>query len=161
MAEASRADELDDLFRDQYPALVRLAVAMTGDRDTAEDLAQEAFARAWPRIPRLRDPSAAPLYLRRTLINLARRGYQRRALDVRARLHRADPTSDRDVVETMTVVAALQLLPARQRACVVLRFYEDLTEQATAQVLGVSVGTVKSQVHKALKRLEPILGEGR
>jgi RNA polymerase sigma-70 factor (sigma-E family) len=150
---------LADLFRQNYPSLVRIALAMTADRDLAQELAQEAFVRAMKGLPRLRDSAAAPAYLRRTLINLTRHSFRRRLLELRP-LPRAEVGSEPDHIRRLTVVEALRDLPPRQRACIALRYYEDLSEAETARILGISVGTVKSQTHKALRRLRPVLEVG-
>lgn len=157
-AGAQDAQPLAELFRQHYPSLVRIALAMTADRELAQELAQEAFVRGWRRLDRLRDPAGAPAYLRKTLVNLARRSLQRRLLELRHRLIKTEGRDEPDHARRLVVVEALRKLPPRQRACIALRYYEDLSEQQTARILGVSVGTVKSQTHKALKNLEPVLG---
>lgn len=155
---AQGAQPLADLFRQNYPSLVRIALAMTADRELAQDLAQEAFVRAWRKLDRLRDPAGAPAYLRKTLVNLTRRNLQRRFLEIRHRLRKTEVRDEPDHARRLEVVEALRILPPRQRACIALRYYEDLSEQETAKIMGISVGTVKSQTHKALKNLEPVLG---
>jgi RNA polymerase sigma factor (sigma-70 family) len=134
---------------------------MTGDLDLAEDLTQEAFVRASRRVTELRDPTAARAYLRTAVINLVRRSFRRRFLDVRARFRLIDIPRDVANEDRVMVRQALRKLAPGQRACVVLRYFEGLTEPQTAEVLGVSVGTVKSQTHKALKQLERALEDAR
>jgi RNA polymerase sigma-70 factor (sigma-E family) len=159
MQNGHASDPLAALFSEHYAALMRIAYAMTGSQEIAEELTQETFVRVARRLDGLRDPQAAPLYLRRTLVNLVRRSFQRRMLELRHRVGRADVEPETDHAGRLTMVGALRTLSPRQRVCVVLRFYEDRTEQDTARLLGVSVGTVKSQTHKALKKLESILKE--
>jgi RNA polymerase sigma-70 factor (sigma-E family) len=141
-------------------ALSRSAYLLTGDHHLAEELLQTALTRSvthWRRIAG-GDPEA---YIRRTMINERTSRWRRRRYEVAANQILTgygsvvpDP-ADR-VVREVTVIAALAHLPARQRAVVVLRFFDDMTEAAAAQVLGCSVGTVKSQTHAALKRLRAL-----
>lgn len=158
MDPASRRDALVLLYERHYAELVRLAFALTGDWGLAEELAQEAFARIWHRWGNLRDQQAAPAYLRTTVVNLARRSLRRRLQERRAWRDAGDPGSA-DPGESIDLLRALARLPARKRACVVLRFYLDLSEAETAAALGVSVGTVKSQTAKALRRLQRLLAD--
>lgn len=134
------------------PALLRTARLITGETVLAQDLVQAAFAKAWPRWSRIDSPEA---YVRTAMVRTYL-SWRRR------RWHGETPTgqlpesgTDRwDAVDTATVVrAALGVLPPRQRAVIVLRYLDDLTEVQTADVLGCSVGTVKSQTSKALSRL--------
>ncbi|MGN6252791.1 MAG: SigE family RNA polymerase sigma factor [Marmoricola sp.] len=135
-----------------WPALHRTAYLLCGDPHEAEDLVQAALVKAvavWARIAD--DPTP---YLRRVMVNdhISRwrrhRGNEHGTADVP---ETAAPASDQDLA--LTLRQALAALAPRQRAVVVLRYYEDLTEQQTADVLGISVGTVKSQHRDALARL--------
>jgi RNA polymerase sigma-70 factor (sigma-E family) len=146
----------------RWPGLVRLAYGLTGDRWTAEDIAQTALARAfvaWRRVSRADDPDA---YLRRILINANNRRYRRH----RVAEEPGDPpegTADgpADLVgDRFTLLAALRDLPPRQRAVVVLHYWEDLTDTQIAAAIGCSPGTVRSQLSRALARLRANLGEG-
>jgi RNA polymerase sigma factor (sigma-70 family) len=120
-------------------------------------LVQETFLRAVPALVRLGDEEVGP-YLRATSMNLWRNRLRRLALERRVRpLKRVDPefaVEDRDAVWT-----AIRRLPPRQRACLVLRYYEDLTERQTAALLRCSVGTVKSQTSRGLAFLRKELGD--
>ena len=144
------------------PALVRTARLLTGDHAAAEDLVQHALARTWPRWSRLRDPAAGEAYVRKVLVTSYATSRRRRwhgelpseQLPDHAATGDAYARSD----ERAAMTGALATLTARQRAVVVLRYYDDLTEAQAADVLGVSVGTVKSQSHKALARLREHLG---
>ncbi len=144
------------------PEAGRLAYLLVGDTDAAQDIAQEAFVRVGPRLRWLRDPEKARFYLRTTVINLCRAHWRRRerersqqTVDQR-RLVQADHGPRVDQRDEM--VAALLKLPLRQRSALVLRFYEDLSEHQTAEILGCPVGTVKSSVSRALQTLREEFG---
>lgn len=136
-------------------ALQRTSYLLTGDWGLAEDLLQTALARAYPRWDRIvaDDPEA---YLRRVLVNTWSSWWRRRWRgEVPTEQLRDRPMPDEYAAADRrdAVRAALARLPRRQRAVVVLRFHEDMTEAQTAAVLGISVGTVKSQAAKALAKL--------
>ena len=141
-------------------ALFRLAVLLAGNRQDAEDLTQECLARvarAWQRRP----PDDPHGYARRTLANLARDRWRFRKRAPRhtpfeeAHAGVADPYPD--LVERTAVIGALATLPPRQRAVLVLRYYEGLTEAAVAATLGCSVSAVKTHSARGLDRLRPLL----
>ena len=146
-----------DFVRARSAALLRTAYLLTGDAGLAEDLLQTALAKSYVALGRLRDPAALEPYVRRTLVTTACSWWRRRAWrserpsatqpDVRVE-SRTDQVDDRD-----QLWAALRTLPARQRAVVVLRFYEDRSEAETARLLGCAPGTVKSQSARALASL--------
>jgi RNA polymerase sigma-70 factor (sigma-E family) len=152
--------QLDEEFRDfmqhRWPAMVRLAYALTGDQGHAEDVAQAAFSRAyasWPKIRRTGNPEA---YVRRIVINENRNRFRKQR--VAERLTGAPPESSsadstRQYDERSALIAALQRLGPRQRAVVVLRYWLGLTEAEAAAELNCSVGTVKSQTSRALATL--------
>jgi len=158
MGRLSRREALALLHERHYAELVRLAFALTGDWGLAEDLAQEAFARVFRSWGNIRDQQSAPAYLRTTVVNLARRSLRRGLQERRAWSGVGDPRSA-DSATDIDLLRALARLPARKRACVVLRYYLDLSEADTAAALGVSVGTVKSQTARALRQLEALLAE--
>jgi RNA polymerase sigma-70 factor (sigma-E family) len=158
MGRPSRREALALLYERHYAELVRLAFALTSDWGLAEELAQDAFVRVWGSWGNIRDQQSAPAYLRATVVNLARRSLRRRLQERRAWSSARDPRAA-DPGESVDLLRALACLPVRKRACVVLRFYLDLSEADTAAALGVSVGTVKSQTAKALRRLELLLAE--
>ena len=148
----------------RWPGLVRLAFGLTGDRWLAEDMAQTALARAyvaWRRVSRADDPDA---YLCRILVNTSNRRFRRHRVAEQA----GDPPDTAvegpaDLVgERAALLAALRQLPPRQRAVVVLRYWEDLTDAQIAVTLGCSPGTVRSQLSRALAKLRdnPVLAEG-
>ena len=151
----------DTVFGAHHRAAVRLAYLLTSDPDVAEDVVAEAFAKIYPkwRDGEIRDVGA---YVRRAVVNEANSGLRRRYRDRdRIRLRSGDARGVRRVddhaAERDQVWQALRRLPEGQRAAVVLRYYEDLSEAAAAEVLDVSVGTVKSQVARGLARLEQLL----
>lgn len=168
--EASESDVvsgggLDELYARHIGAGVRLAFLLTGDRPHAEDLAQEAFIRCVGRFRHLRRPDAFEAYFRRAIVNLHTSGLRRRRLE-REWLSKEGAESARRVSSQPDVGAredlwkALATLPARQRAALVLRYYEDLSERETAEVLGCSVAAVKSLVARGGEALrERIRGE--
>jgi len=146
--KAEEGGKLGRLYERHAPAAARLAYLLTGDRALAEDLVQEAFVKLVGRFADLRDPSAFEAYLRRTVVNLARMHFRRRRRE-RAYLERERqlPLAARpqtDVATHQDMREALLTLPERQRAAVVLRFYEDLSELQIADVLKCRPGTVKS-----------------
>jgi RNA polymerase sigma-70 factor (sigma-E family) len=150
-------DLLEDLYVRFAPGGIRLAYLMTGDRAVAEDLVQEAFVRFVGRLHSLRDPGAYEAYLRRTVINLSKNHFRRRALE-RSELQRQarQPPrvpAERDVSEYETMRRALLGLPVRQRAAIVLRYYEDLPESRIAEVLRCRPATVRSLVSRGLHAL--------
>ncbi|HJT37179.1 MAG TPA: SigE family RNA polymerase sigma factor [Actinomycetota bacterium] len=146
---------IDALFIHEYAGLARLAFLLTQDRSAAEELAMEAFARAlagWRRIGSMDRPD---LYLRRIVVNLCASNVRRRAVERRANARVASQRLDVPAVypPDPSVLKAVSELPVRQRACVVLRYYEDRPEAEIADVLRCSVGTVKSQLSKARQTL--------
>jgi RNA polymerase sigma-70 factor (sigma-E family) len=140
----------EDCYREHHAAMVRVAFLLTGSRETAEDVVQDAFVklhRAWRRV---REPER---YLHRIVVNGCR-SHHRRAGRERAREMRAVAGDDGlAVLGAHELDDALAALPYRQRAAVVLRFYGDLSEAQTAEVLGCRAGTVGSLVHRALEQL--------
>ncbi len=165
--EAGAEDRLSVLFDDHYLALCRLAALLLGDSALAEDVVQEAFLRTFAGWWRLRDPSRAEHYLRRSVVNLCRSRFRRREVEQRGNelIHVRDD-GDREARPwegdrqdtVMVVLAAVRDLPPRQRLSVVLRYYLDLPEAEVAALMGCSVGTVKSQVAKAKSALAGALG---
>jgi RNA polymerase sigma-70 factor (sigma-E family) len=144
-----------DLYRAHLPAATRLAYLLTGDRAAAEDVAQDAFLKAAGRIGGLRDEAAFGAYLHRSVVNRVRNRARRLTLE-RAHLHDDSspvPYELPDVATRDRLWAAMQRLPHRQRAALVLRFYLDLSEADTADRLGCRPGTVKSAVSRGLAAL--------
>jgi len=148
--------EFSEFFASQYARLCWLGCALTGSPAQAEELAQDALVRTWWRwrlVGRPKDPAS---YARKVLVEPAHRSLLRRAATEARSLARrgpeelALPAGDE---RAMVLWQAVQALPVRQRAVLVLRFYEDRTEAEVAQLLGLSLGTVKSRGHRALARL--------
>ena len=156
VAVGARLD-LADLYERSAPGAIRLAYLLTGDRSVAEDITQDAFVRVSGRLAHLREGGAFDAYLRRAVVNLSKNHFRRRAVE-RAFLERANPASatqghEQPFVEREATMAALARLPQRQRAAIVLRFYEDLTEDAIAQILRCRNGTVRSLVTRGVQAL--------
>lgn len=153
--------EFRRFFERHHRELARLAFLMLGDQDSAEDLAADALAAAWRRWDSIRSSEYPSAYVRRIVLNLCRsriRSLVRerdRLATVGMGVH--EITNGPDVSAVLDVRAALQRLPERKRACVILRFAFDLSEQETARVLGVTVGTVKSQTSKGVAELQRAL----
>jgi RNA polymerase sigma-70 factor (sigma-E family) len=157
-----RARERDEEFRTfflvQNENLRRLGLFLTGDPHRAADLAQEALARTYRHWRRIRNEDPGP-YARRILVNLVRSQHRRTLLDRRHEQMAASVTAGATarVDEWLRVTEALKTLPPIRRATVVLRFYEDMTEAEIARTLDRPIGTVKSDIHRALKKLRPLL----
>jgi RNA polymerase sigma-70 factor (sigma-E family) len=144
-------ESFDAFVRARLPELLRFGRALTGSPDAAADLVQDALERtllAWGRLESRDEPEG---YVRRIMVN--------RNISVWRKLHREHVTADvydRGVEDRMfdhDMWRALGALPPRQRAVIVLRYYEDLSEAEIARTLGCSVGTVKSQASKAIAKL--------
>jgi RNA polymerase sigma-70 factor (sigma-E family) len=156
------------LFRKEGAALVRLARLFTDDRNAAEDVVQEAFIRLHRSADRIRDTKKAAPYLRSIVLNLARDHNRRGLMSLR---HREAMQAENatvpleDVVvatsEQRRVVDALRDLSPRQRDCLSLRFYYDLTEREIAATLGISPNSVKTHCRRGLATLGNQLGEDR
>jgi RNA polymerase sigma-70 factor (sigma-E family) len=159
LARPGRDELVAVLYLRHRDGLVRLAVGLVGDTHEAEEIVQDAFAGLLSHWRSLRDAESAPAYLRTAVVNAARARWRRRAMRERAfaALGRTAEVSDPDVTEQSRLLAAVRHLPMRKRACILLRFYADLSEAETASVLGISVGTVKSQTARALTRLAELL----
>jgi RNA polymerase sigma-70 factor (sigma-E family) len=155
--------EYDEFYAALWPRLVRTAYAVSGDLGIAEDAVQTAFAKAyrsWRRISRLDSPEA---YVRKMAVNEVLSNRRRAAL--RHEVTRADPPeraarrTPEDTLAHDEMWRALSALPPRQRAVLVLRYYEDLSEQQIADALGCRPGTVKSQASAALATLRTRMGD--
>jgi len=151
-AEEERA-AFEEYVTARRPALVRMASLLCGDAHLAEDLVQGALIKAvgvWRKIGDNPEP-----WLRKVMVN----DHISRWRKHRGRERLTDVLPERASAENtdLGLADALRLLPPRQRAVVVLRYYEDLTERETAEVLGIAVGTVKSQHADAVRRLREIV----
>jgi RNA polymerase sigma-70 factor (sigma-E family) len=155
--EPSGEGGLAELYERHAGAAVGLAYLLTGDRYFAEDLVQEAFVRVAGRLRHLRDAGAFEGYLRRTVVNLFTSQLRRRRLE-RAYLKREagrPPASheDPDVASRDELWRAVQRLPERQRAAVVLRYYEDLSEREVATTMRCSNAAAKSLIQRGMQTL--------
>ena len=158
--EDSPVSDDDVAFRDYVLArgttLLRIAVMLTGNRADAEDLVQAALANTYLAWGKINDRAALDAYVRRAMINTHISWWRRRKLeefptDELPDQAVADHARDSDLAEV--VRRALDRLPQRMRAAVMLRYFEDMTEPEIAALLGVSLGTVKSTVSRAVARL--------
>jgi RNA polymerase sigma-70 factor (sigma-E family) len=161
-AGSATGSSLEELYRSHADDALALAFLLTGDRGLAEDLVQDAFVRVLGRFHDLRSRDAFWWYLRRTVVNLANSHFRRRRVE-RAWLERQRPDAAApagpDVEERARLVGALMTLRPEQRAAVVLRYLEDLSEADVAEALGRPIGTIKSMVSRGMDRLRQELGE--
>jgi RNA polymerase sigma-70 factor (sigma-E family) len=159
-----RGPEELDAFRSfverRSPALVRSAWLLTGREADAQDLVQSALLRTWSRWSTVTRKHEPETYVRRVMMSLFLDGRRRRwssevPYDHQAAAGADDPGADHFGAADLRrdVAAALAQLPPGQRATLVLRYFDDLSEASTAAVLGCSIGTVKSQAARALGRL--------
>lgn len=160
--QAEQEDRFQEFVRARWSHLVRTAYLLTGDAHLAEDLTQTALAKAyrsWRRVSGSDNPEA---YVRRMLVTCNSDRFRKRR--VKESLTDAPPeVAGRDeavarVDERGVLLGALAGLPPRQRAVVVMRYWEDLSELEVAEVLGCSQGTVKSQASKGLAKLRTYPG---
>ncbi|MFC6286263.1 SigE family RNA polymerase sigma factor [Nocardioides sp. GCM10027113] len=156
-----RTDDRDAEFaaymQARQPSLLRTAYLLTGDRHTAEDLVQTSLAKlylAWDKVHRRESVDG---YVRRILVNennsLWRRAWKRREHSTDDVPETGQVVDRYDTGQSAELWDLVQTLPRKARAVVVLRYYEELSEAETAEILGISVGTVKSQTSRALAAL--------
>jgi RNA polymerase sigma-70 factor (sigma-E family) len=147
-----RVEDFEEFVRARSATLFGTALLLTGDRHLAEDLLQTALAQAWRNWGKVH--SSHEGFVRRILVNTYVTWWRRRWNGERPTAELPESamhSSDRD--RGVDLRDAVRRLPKRQRAVIVLRYFEDLSEAEVAQVLGCSVGTVKSQAHRALAKL--------
>jgi RNA polymerase sigma-70 factor (sigma-E family) len=158
--------DLEALYREHRTALVRLGALALGDADQAEEVVHDVFARLHRRHFRLDDPDKIAAYLRSAVLNGCRSRFRRRGSSSRATLRLAgerptEPASPEGLAISAAaranVLSAIRQLPSRQRDCVLLRYYLDLSEAEIARTLGISAGTVKSSTARARQALAPML----
>jgi RNA polymerase sigma-70 factor (sigma-E family) len=151
------------LYQAQALGLMRLAHIMLGDRQSAEDVVQEAFCGLYRRWSHLSDPGRALPYLRTSVLNGCR-SLQRRRTGPRAQPSDGQPAVSAEAAvitgeERREVMRALRRLPARQREALVLRYYLDLSAEEIAATMGIGPSSVRSAIHRALAALGRMLQE--
>lgn len=149
-------------FQAEYPSLLRFAYFVAGDAADAQDLVQEAFVKIWRAGARADEPGFRS-YARKTILNVNRKRFRRgRTERAAAVATRAAPIVEGpDLGGRDEMWNAILTLSARQRACIALRFYEDMSEREVAEALGTSVGSVKKHTDRAMQKLRELLGDGR
>jgi len=161
---SEREEQIAALFDEHYTRLRDLAYVILGDRNFAEEIVMEAFLKTFTGWGRIRDLDRADAYLRRAVVNLCRSKIRRKVVEARSnaityrRDERKAPDWDPDIhEESRELWTAVRDLPPRQRACIVLRYVEDLPEGDIAEIMDCSVGTVRSQLSRARRKLETSL----
>ncbi|MER7559755.1 SigE family RNA polymerase sigma factor [Nocardioides sp. NPDC126508] len=153
---ASDSDLFEEFVAGRRPALLRTAFLLTGHAEDAEDLVQTTLIKVVPKWARIKDNPEA--YVRKVLAREATTRWRTRRWRETVVEHLPDrEATGPDPTSSVAVRDALLRLPPRQRAVIVLRYYDDLTERETAAALGVSIGTVKSQTSDALARLRTLI----
>lgn len=159
-SDATQQDFVDFVAARQQ-ALLRFAYLLTSDHHTAEDLVQTALAKTYLSWSKLRDRGALDSYVRRIIINenisLWRRAWKRNERPCDSLPEAGTGHPDEAPTHSDALWRIIQTLPTKQRAAVVLRYYEDRTEAETASILGCSVGTVKSQTSRAIAAMRSAL----
>jgi RNA polymerase sigma-70 factor (sigma-E family) len=158
-----REHSLEDLYVRHAPDAARLAFLLTGDRELAEDVAQDAFIRVAGRFRHLRYPDAFPAYLRKTVVNRCvsihrRAKVERTYVGRESSRSRPPPGEQPDLATRDELRVALRTLPMRQRAAIVLRYYHDLSEQQVANALECSTGAARSLVLRGMTSLREQIG---
>jgi DNA-directed RNA polymerase specialized sigma24 family protein len=137
---------IEDIYRTEWSPLVRLALAMTGDRGKAEDIVHDVFVRLATRAL----PQDPPTYLRRMVVNATRDHHRRVRVERRFAPVSPLPVLIPDIDE---VIVSVQKLPLRQRQVLALRYYADMSIEQIADLLDCPAGTVKSHIHRAIESL--------
>lgn len=167
-SRASRSptdEQFAALVHTAWPSLYRTAVLLVRDHALAEDLVQTALAKTYAHWSGIRDVGAARAYARRAVVTTATSWFRRRSFrGERPTAELPEPDTESDprgpTGDRIDLLAVLARLAPRQRAVVVLRYYDDLSVEETADLLGISTGTVKSQTSAALDNLRRLLGDG-
>lgn len=164
MSRPPTDDEFAELVHACWAGLYRTAYLMLGDAAEAEDLVQTALAKTYASWRKVRSLEAAPAYARTTMVNTAsswfrKKGWRNEQPTEDLPEHRYEQGHEADPTTRPTVLDALTQLPPRQRAVIVLRYYEDLSVAQAATALGITEGTVKSQTSAAIDRLRALLGD--
>lgn len=149
-----KADVLEELLAARTSALLRTAFLLTGHEEAARDLLQSALERVARRLASIREPQALEAYLRTAMATTAANNRRRFWSRERATGYLPEQAVEAPDTDTrLVLVAALRRLPPEQRAVLVLRYFEDLSEADTAATLGIPVGTVKSRASRAVASL--------
>jgi RNA polymerase sigma-70 factor (sigma-E family) len=160
---ADAAETVSALYQTTALGLIRLAYVILGDRHAAEDVVQEAFCNLFRRFDRLSHGDGLEYYVRAAVLNGCRSVLRRRAVRSRKVLYELPaPSAEAAVLggeERDELIRAVDLLPARQRETLVLRYYLELSDDEIARLMGVSSGTVRSAAHRALDTLARTLKE--
>ncbi len=160
MARTMTDEEFAEFVQAAWPGLYRTAYLMLGDHQLAEDLVQASLAKTYASWRKIKEPAAAPAYARVVLANTAASWFRRRGWrNEHPTEVLPDAGTEHDLTTRTAVVDALATLAPRQRAVVVLRYYDDLSVREVAHALGISEGTVKSQTSDALARLRDVLDD--
>ena len=152
--QTQRDAEFEAYMAARQPSLLRTAYLLTGDRHSAEDLVQTSLAKLYLSWDKVRKRELVDGYIRRIMVNennsLWRRAWKRKEITTDEVPEHRSVTDRHDHGQNAALWSFVQTLPKRQRAVIVLRYYEDLSEVEAAEVLGISVGTVKSQASRAI-----------
>jgi RNA polymerase sigma-70 factor (sigma-E family) len=163
LGAADAADTVSALYQTTALGLIRLAYVILGDRHAAEDVVQEAFCNLFRRFDRLSHVDGLDYYVRASVLNGCRSVLRRRAVRGRTVLYEIPaPSAEAAVLggeERDELIRAVDMLPARQRETLVLRYYLELSDGEIARLMGVSPGTVRSAAHRALDALARTLKE--
>lgn len=160
-ALASETPSFEHVYVTQRGRLVGLARTVLADADTAEEVVQEAFVRSYARWDDVRNDDPLP-YVRSAVLNLCRSRFRRKRTPLRR--VRDEPSAESqatDLARRDAVVAALHTLPRRQREVVALRYFGEMSTEETARELGISPGTVKTHLHRAVAALAVELEDHR
>ena len=149
-----RLESLAAWYEAEHASLVRFATLVCGDQAQAEDLVQDAFVKMY-RAGARPDERGMKTYARATIVSLSRSAFRRRTREARVTALPPAPSEPDRRYETWE---AIRRLTSRQRAVVVLRYYEDMTEREIAETLGVSTGSVKKHSDRAMRKLRELLG---
>ena len=165
-AATDRDVGLRQLYERRHADMVRFAAFLTGDVSIAEDIAQEAFAKLFDAWDRIGDLDRVDAYLKATVVNLVRGGQRKQQIaERRATSHLTVVPSAEDSavgqIGRQRVLSAVSALPLRQRACVVMRHWMRLTESEIAEILDLSVGSVRTHIKRGTESLKTSLGDER
>jgi RNA polymerase sigma-70 factor (sigma-E family) len=153
-----RRQVFEETLRDDARGLTQLAFCLCRDRTKAEDITAEAFARVWERWREGKVEDLRP-YLRRTVVNLCKKSWRRELMVRQYQSQLATVLPDEATTIDLDLVDAVLRLPGPQRAVIVLRYFEELSEKTVAELLGISTGTVKSRTSRALASLRLVYEE--